>query len=421
MNKSYAPFFSLLLSTGILLVGNGLNNTLISVRGDIENFSGSIIGMIGAFYYAGFFIGIYHCSRIVKRAGHIRAFAAFASLASVTPLIHSLFPNEVLWMILRAVTGYCFSGLFLIIESWLNEQATNESRGRLFGSYLIINFISMTLGQLILNIASPSGNTLFVLASILVSVSLLPLTLTKSVQPPPITSIKVDLKALWKMSPIGTAGCFVVGIVGSTFWSLAPVFLRDSGLDVQSLSFFMSAVIIGGAVGQYPIGYLSDHTDRRWVVVFVTACAATAELVLALFSGKTSEIGFLLMGFGLGVFSLTLYSICVAQANDHTKEGDFVVVSGGLLLVFSMGAVIGPLINSTAMLFFESYVIFISAACVHGALGIFVLVLIVRISPLLPEERRDFVAVPLSRTGPEPIKFDPRTKNLEDEESSNKN
>ena len=413
MNKSYAPFFSLLLSTGILLAGNGLNNTLISLRGDIEDFSGTIIGMIGAFYYAGFFLGTFHCPRIVKRAGHIRAFAAFASLASVAPLIHSLFPNEILWMILRAVTGYCFSGLFFIIESWLNEQASNETRARLFGTYLVINFISMTLGQLLLNIASPSGSTLFVLASILVSISLLPLTLTKSVQPPAITAIKVNLRSLWKMSPIGTMGCFVVGLIGGSFWSLTPVFLRDSGLSVQNLTFFMSAFILGGAVAQYPIGYLSDHTDRRWAIVFVTTCAAAAEIVLVLFSGKVSEYIFLLMAFGLGTFSLTLYSICVAQANDHTKEGDFVVVSGGLLLVFSIGAVIGPIINSTAMLFVDSYVIFVTAACFHGAFGMFVLVLIAKISPLLPEERSEFVAVALSRTGPEPIQFDPRTKDIE--------
>jgi MFS family permease len=409
MSKNYAPFFSLLLSTGILLVGNGLNNTLISVRGDIENFSGTIIGMFGAFYYAGFFLGSFQCSRIVKRAGHIRAFAAFASMASVSPLVHSLFPNEVLWMILRALTGYCFAGLFLIIESWLNEQATNETRGRLFGIYLVINFISMTLGQLILNLASPSGSTLFILASILVSISLLPLTLTKSVQPSPITSSKINILALWKMSSIATTGCLVVGIVGSTFWALAPVFLRESGLNVKSLSFFMSAYIFGGAVAQFPIGFLSDRIDRRWVIALVTICAAGAEATLVIFSGKTSEFWFLMMAFGLGAFSLCLYSICVAQANDHTKEGDFVVVSGGLLVMFSIGAVFGPLVNSIAMLFIsETYIIFIFSGIAHGALGIYVLISIAKFSPILPEERREFVAVPLSRTGPDPIEFDPR-------------
>ena len=412
MSRSNASFFSLLFSTGILLVGNGLNSTLISVRGDMEDFSGTIIGMIGAFYYAGFFLGSFHCSQIVKRAGHIRAFAAFASLASVTPLIHSLFPNEILWMILRALTGYCFSGFFLIIESWLNEQATNETRGRLFGTYLVINFISMTLGQLILNLAPPSGNTLFILASILVSISLLPLTLTKSVQPRPITSSKINLLALWKMSPIGTTGCLVVGIVGSTFWALAPVFLRDSGLNVRNLSFFMSAYIFGGAVAQYPIGFLSDRIDRRWVIAVVTIGAAVAETTLIIMSGKTSEFVFLLMAFGLGAFSLCLYSICVAQANDHTKDGDFVVVSGGLLLVFSIGAVLGPLINSIVMLFIaETYIIFVLSAVSHGAFGLFVLILIANVSPILPEERSEFVAVPLSRTGPDPIEFDPRIEN----------
>jgi len=422
MNKNYAPFYSLLFSTAILTVGNGLHNTLISVRGDIENFSGTAIGVIGAFYYGGFLFGSFQCSRIVKRAGHIRAFAAFASLASVTPLIHGLFPNEILWMVLRSLSGFCFAGLFIIIESWLNEQATNETRGRLLSTYLVINSISLTLGQLILNLASPSGNTLFVLASILVSLSLLPLTLTKSIQPPHTARSKINLLSLWRMSPIGTAGCLAVGLISGSFWSLTPIFIRDSGLSIQTLSFFMSAFIFGGAISQYPIGYLSDRIDRRWVIVFITACAAVAEITLVFFSGKTSEIVFLLMAFGLGIFSLSLYSICIAQANDHTQKGDFVVVSGGLLVTFSIGAVIGPLINSTLMLFVGSYVIFIYAAVVHSTLGLFVLVSIAKFSPIPPEERGEFVSLALTRTSPEPIKFDPRTKNLENnKEPQNKN
>ena len=413
MARAYTSFFSLLLSTGILLIGNGLQSTLISVRGDIEEFSGTIIGLVGAFYFAGFLIGSYQSSVVVKRAGHIRAFAAFASLASVTPLLHALFPQEIVWMVLRALSGYCFAGIYLIIESWLNEQASNEMRGRLFGIYLGIHLISIMLGQLILNVASPSGIVLFVLASILVSISVVPLTLTKSVQPRPIETARVNLPDLWRMSPIGTVGCLVVGLISGPFWTLAPVFVRDAGFDVKGVSFFMTAVILGGAFAQYPIGYLSDRTDRRWVIVLVSVCAAIGEAALVVSSGRVSEAGFYAIAFCLGMFSHSLYSICVAQANDHTREGDFVVVSGGLLFLYSVGAVVGPLVTSFAMLFVETYVIYVYSAVVHAVFALFVVVLIARISPLPREERREFVAIAVSRTGPEPVELDPRTESQE--------
>ncbi|MBU2512308.1 MFS transporter [bacterium] len=393
-------------------MGNGLQGTLISIRGEFESFSNTSIGLIGTFYYAGFLLGSFQCSRVVKRAGHIRAFAAFASLASVAPLIHALFTNEILWMGLRALTGYCFAGLYMIIESWLNEQATNETRGSLFSVYFVITLVAITLGQLILNLASPSEFTLFVLSSVLVSLSLLPLTLTKSIQPLPIESTSIKVFSLWQMTPVGVTGCLVVGLINGVFWILAPVFVSESGFDVKGISFFMTAVILGGAVAQYPIGYLSDRIDRRWVIIMVSMCAAIGEIALVLITGKTSDLIFYLVSFGLGMFAHSIYSVSVAQANDRVTEGDFVAISGGLLVAYSIGAVIGPLIVSAIMILVDTYVIFVYSAILHLLFALFALTTFVKIQPVPPEEKTEFVITSISITGPEPAELDPRTEEL---------
>lgn len=376
----------------------------------MEAFSTLTLGLIGAAYFAGFMAGCIKGATIVKRVGHIRSFAAFASIASAVPLVHLLWFDPIAWGLLRAVSGFCFAGLFMVIESWLNEQASNEHRGGLFSTYLIFNFIAITVGQLLLNVASPGEVTLFIVASILTSVALVPIALTQSVQPGPVQSVTVDLKKLYRISPVGAVGCFVVGLTNGPFWSLGPVFAQNNGLDIKGISFFMTLAILGGAAAQWPLGRLSDRIDRRWVMVGQSGLAVMgggALVTASLFDGEGLLLGAATL---FGASALSLYGICVAHANDQAGPEDFVVMSAGLLLAFAVGAILGPLAVSVAAPFFGLAVVFFFTAATHFGFMIFVVYRIWQRAALPPEVRRGFTPVPISRTGPTPLELDPRAE-----------
>jgi len=416
MARSLAPLFSLLLATAILLMGNGLQGTLIPVRGDIDDFSDMSLGLIGAAYFAGFVFGCWHCPRVVQSVGHIRSFAVFASIASATPLIHPLLPDVGVWLLLRVLAGYCFAGLYMVIESWINENSSNETRGWLLGVYLVVNLTSVTLGQLLLNLSAPEGFALFILASVLTSVALVPVSLTRSMQPAPIESTKIDFVTLWRVTPVSTLGCLIVGMTSGPFWTLGPVFAREAGLDVAGISYFMTAAILGGAVAQIPLGRLSDRMDRRWVIWAICIGGALGALLLAIFQGG-GLVPLLIMSAIFGFFALTLYSICIAHANDHADRSQFVTVSSGLLLLYALGAVIGPLMISFIIPYTGTWFVFGFAAVTYVLFSGFVVARILVKAPVPEEQREDFVAVPISRTGPAPVELDPRT-DTEDNEAA---
>ncbi|MCE9651381.1 MAG: MFS transporter [Parvibaculum sp.] len=408
MTRTLAPFFSLLLATSILLIGNGLLGTLIPLRGGMEHFATATIGGIGSVYFAGFLAGCVLGPHIVRRAGHIRSFAALAGVASVLPLMHVLVIEPFSWAGLRAVHGFCFAGLYMVIESWLNERATNETRGRLFSVYLVVNLSSITLGQLVLNTADPAGFTLFAVVSILTSLALVPISLTTSVQPAPIASTGIYVSKLYKLSPVGLMGSFVVGLTNAPFWTLGPLFAKDSGLDIFGVSIFMTAAIIGGAVAQWPIGRLSDKMDRRLVILGICIGSAAGELALIGARATGHETPLLMAGFLFGVFSLALYSVCVAHTNDHASRESFVSVSGGLLLVYAVGAIIGPSAASLGTSTYGMSFIFMFGAAVHLAFAVFTAYRIASAPALDAAQRADFVAVPFPPTDPTPPELDPR-------------
>lgn len=417
MARSLAPLFSLLLATAILLMGNGLQGTLIPVRGDIDDFSDMSLALIGAAYFAGFVFGCWHCPRVVQSVGHIRSFAVFASIASATPLIHPLLPDAGVWLLLRVLAGYCFAGLYMVIESWINENSSNETRGWLLGVYLVVNLTSVTLGQLLLNLSAPEGFALFILASVLTSIALVPVALTRSMQPAPIESTKIDFVTLWRVTPVSTLGCFVVGMTSGPFWTLAPVYAREAGLDVAGISYFMTAAILGGAVAQIPLGRLSDRMDRRWVIWAICIGGALGALLLSIFQGG-GLVTLLIMSAIFGFFALTLYSICIAHANDHADRSQFVTVSSGLLLLYALGAVVGPLMISFALPYTGTWLVFGFAAISYVLFSGFVVARIMIKAPVPEEQREDFVAVPISRTGPAPVELDPRTETEEHGDAS---
>lgn len=411
MTRSLTPFFSLFFSTAILLVGDGLFGTLLPLRALLEGFSTASLGLMGAAFFAGSMLGALFAPAWVRRVGHIRAFAAFASIASAVPLVHMLSSHLAVWILLRIATGFCLAGLYMIIESWLNEKATNENRGSIFAVYRAVCLVGLTLGQLTLNFAEPSAFTLFAIVAILTSFALVPVSLSRAVQPAPIESHKVSLRALWRISPVGMAGCFVVGLNNGPFWALAPVYAGSTGLDIEGISLFMTAAIVGGALAQVPVGRLSDRVDRRWVLIGALVGVIFAALYLAGAIGVAGKVGLYAGAFFFGASALSLYALCIAQANDHAASHQFVMVASGLGLVSSAGAVIGPLVVSLLIPFFGMGAIFGFSPIVCAPLILMVLARILIRAPVPADERDDFVAVPLTRSATTALELDPRSEN----------
>jgi MFS family permease len=363
---------ALLLSVAVLLVGNGLQGTLIGVRGGLEAFTPSALGVIAAAYYLGFSCGCLSGSWLINRVGHIRTFAVLASIASASALLHSLFVTPLTWALLRIVTGVCLAGLYMVIESWLNGRVDNQRRGALLSIYMIVNFGGAAAGQQLLRVAEPSGFDLFVLSSVLISLALVPVALTTSVAPAAVVTGRLNLVALYRMSPLGVMATFGAGLSNAAFWGLAPLFGLNIGLNTGQIATLMSVIIIGGVTLQWPVGRLSDRFDRRHIIALLTAALTLASLLLYVVAER-DWLWLLIAGFIFGGFSLTLYSLAVAHTNDHTGDSDLVQVSAGLLLMFGAGSVVGPLIAGFAMQAYGSRSLFVYVAIVSFLTTLFAL------------------------------------------------
>lgn len=388
MTKTFAPVAALLLSVAILLTGNGLQGTLLPIRAQLEAFSTVEIGILGSSYFLGFAAGCIWSPALVRRVGHIRAFTAMSAIASAAVLVHAVFTYSWVWWLVRGLTGFCFAALYAVIESWLNERSTNDTRGTIMSVYLIINLTVITVGQMMVTLSDPARFPLFALSSILVSLAAVPVAMTAAAAPAPIESVNIRIKHLIGVSPVGFAGSFAHGVAGGAFWSLAPLFGSKSGMDVPGIAVFMSITVIAGAAGQLPLGRLSDRSDRRGVMIVTCAGAALAAVCLIFFRYTTlhSIHAFAAMW---GFFAFPLYAIAVAHANDFADPKDFVEVSSGLLLVYGAGAVVGPIIASQAMAIYGVNGLFGITAATHILLiGFIVGRMRVRHAPPLEEHVR---------------------------------
>lgn len=363
------PVSALLLSVALLLVGNGLQGALLPLRASAELYSSFEIGVLGSSYFIGFATGCWKGPWVVRRVGHIRAFTAMVALASAVILGHSLVLWEPAWWLLRATSGVCFAVLFMVIESWLNERSHNENRGLVFSLYTVINLLSLTLGQLLLMSGEPTGFTLFLIASILVSIAAVPVALTTSPAPAPIESISVRWGKLFRTSPVGVLGCLAVGLANGSFWSLAPVYAQGDSLDTRSVSLFMSVAVFGGAVAQWPLGLLSDRVDRRWVILLACGGGAAAGFALwTLDAGISPSV--LGAAAAYGIFAFPLYALSVAHTNDHVEPDGYVEAASGLLMVYALGAVVGPTVASALMRFAGVGGLFAFTGVVHVLTGL---------------------------------------------------
>lgn len=337
LTSSWPLFFGLAL----LMVGNGLQGTLLGVRATIEGFDTSTIGLIMSLYYLGYLAGSYYVPKLISKVGHIRVFTALASLASATVLLHGLYPDPWLWAIIRAFTGFAYAGLYIVVESWLNNMSSNKNRGSMLALYLLITNAGLVVGQYLLTVADPAQIDLFIITSVLVSVALLPISLSSRPAPSFEEPSPVSLKALYKISPLGLVGCFGIGITNGTMFSMGAVYATDMGMSIPQISTFMAAYILGGVFFQVPVGKLSDRFDRRKVILFITFMAFIMGFSCFALSHQSVFLLYSAL-FVFGGLSLSIYGLCLAHTNDHLEPSQFVAASSAMILVNGLGAAIGP-------------------------------------------------------------------------------
>ncbi len=407
MTTTLRQLGALLLSTAILITGNGLINTLLPVRAELEAFSTLQIGMLGAVYFVGFIVGCINGPRMIRRVGHIRTFAALSSIAAAMALGLAVLVDPIAWWILRFVIGICFAGLYVVIESWLNDRTGSSNRGAIMSIYTLINFGVLVVGQLLLTTYQPSGFELFSVVAILLGLALVPVSLTTAPSPPQPEIVRLDIQGLWRLSPVGFVGCLAVGLANGSFWSLGPIFASRSGLDVDNLVYFMIGATLAGALMQWPLGRLSDLTDRRFVIVGTAICASVSGILLSSWPEPSITL-LIVLASAFGGFAMPLYAVAVAHANDFADDDSFVATAGGLLLVYGIGAAAGPLIASGLMQYTGTDGLFVFTTIVHGALVVFTILRVrIRAAPA-EQDRSDFVAGP--RTSPMLYEMDPRSE-----------
>lgn len=369
MGKLLIPLASLLSGVGLLVVGTGLMFSAIGAQAGLANFSGLVTGLIMSAYFAGFVFGTYACPEMIRRVGHIRSFAAMASIASCLPLLHVLWLDPWFWGALRFVTGVCLVGLYIVVESWLNVVASSNQRGKVFAAYMAVSGVAMALGQWLILAGDRFGFVPFALVSILFSFALVPITLTPVNEPEPIEAPKLGLIALFAISPIGVIGATASGLLSGAFYSLGHLFGQGVGFSERGIASFMAATILGGAVMQWPVGHLSDRFDRRLVLFWVcVACATVAGT--GYYMAREYEGSLIFLGILYGGLAFTVYGLSVAHVNDLIEPSRVLEVTGGLLLLHGLGATAGPTLGGALMdlMGAESLMLYFAAVLVVLAL-----------------------------------------------------
>ncbi len=347
MIKLVIPITALLMAVALLLLGSGLLNTLLALRAGIEGYADNTTGMIMSGYFLGFFIGTFLALPMIQRVGHIRSFACCAALASCAVLLHVLFVSPLTWGILRVMTGIVLVILYTVIESWLSAQTDGVNRGRVFAVYMVVNLVALAIAQQLLRFGTPEDFLLFAIAAMLISVSLVPITLTRIKQPDihPVPPLKVS--TMYRNAPVAVAGAVLSGLAMGAFWGMGAVFAGRSGLDSNGVATFMSAAIIGGALLQFPLGRYSDTHDRRLVIACVTGLAALAAL--GLWVAASTGIGLLLAIAIYGGFAFAIYPVSVAMLMDSLDAENIVSGASGLLFLHGIGAAFGPALAGQLM------------------------------------------------------------------------
>lgn len=389
--------WALLAGIGILMLGLGLQNSLLGVRANLENFPTAVTGLVMSGYAIGFITSAIFVPKLLRQVGHVRVFAALSALASSAILAHVVVIEPVTWFVLRLITGFCMSGVFIVAESWLNASTKNEERGQLLSIYMVVQMFFWALGQLLLNIADPGGFLLFIAVSVLVSIAVVPLLLSSVASPIISTPRHFSFFDLYRISPLGCVGMVAVGLCQGAFYSMGAVFGQNIGLSVAEISILLAVATLGGMALQWPIGYVSDRFDRRLVLIGVTMMAAIA-MALILIVGTENQIVLTVL-FGIyGGLCLPMYSLCVAHTNDYLEPDQIVGASGALVFSTGLGTMIGPLSISIFMQLFGSLSFVATLMVCHAALGIFAIYRMSQRGSLPLEEQGAHVFVPPAAT-----------------------
>lgn len=350
-----------------LMVSNGLLATLLTLRAGGLGFGETVIGLVQSGYPIGSLLGCLVAPRLVIRVGHVRVFAALASIASTAALIHLVTYDPWSWGAMRMLSGFCFAGLYVVAESWLNGRATNESRGSLLSIYFVIQTGGAAAGQMLLYLSSPDGILLFIVVSVLISLSLVPILISASATPAFEAPERISFLELFRLSPMGLTGCFLNGVAQGAIYIALALYGRAIGLDTGTIGALIGVAMLGGMLFQFPLGRLSDRIDRRLVIVGSAGLAVPLCLALASAGGSFANLFVLYAGVGiLGGLTLPIYSICVAHTNDYLKPGQIVAASGTLVLVLGAGVVFGPTLGSLAIEHYGPAGLFVLLAMVQG-------------------------------------------------------
>lgn len=340
MLKVLTQSWPLLMGVMLLMVGNGIQGTLLGIRGTLEGFSTYQLSYVMAAYFLGFLFGSWAAPRMIRRVGHVRVFAALGSLISALLVIYPVYPDWVLWTVLRIVAGFCFSGIYITAESWINNTASNETRGRALSAYMIVQMIGIIASQIMLNLPDPTGFALFILPSVLVSLAFMPLLLAPTPAPAFDGARRVSFGRLFRISPLGCVGMLLTGGIFSAMFGMASVWGAKEGLTLSQISIFVGAIYLGGLVLQYPIGWASDRMDRRTLIMGLSGVATLVMLAAALLPLPFAA----LVGIAtiLGGITNPVYALLIAYTNDFLPREQMAGASAGLIFLNGFGAVFGP-------------------------------------------------------------------------------
>lgn len=384
-----SPVLPLFAGLALLMVGNGLLSSLLGIRSDLEGFDTVVIGVVMSLYYVGFLVGSLTVPRWLVAVGHIRVFAGLTSLVAAAALSYSLLIDPIAWGVLRFVVGLCMSGLYVTIESWLNQRATNQTRGRLLSVYMLVVTFGLGLGQLLLGVGDPAGFVLFILVGILVSLAVVPVAMIRIPTPSEVIPVRLSLRSLGATAPLGVLAVLVAGSAGGAVLAIGAVYATRVGMTPGQVGVFMSVSIIGGAVTQYPLGRLSDRVPRRRVILGV-AVAATAAGLAGTVVDPGSSWQFVIVGV-YGGLAFPMYSLAVSNVNDVMPENQLVAAAAGIVFVFGVGSVLGPIIVSVLMAVLGSAGYFWGLAAFFVPLAIYALIRVVFITRPI---QRGFVSLP---------------------------
>ncbi len=410
MYRSLISVFSLLTGTLFLLVGSGMQGLVMPLRGQAEGFTVGQLGLLGTGWASGFVFSCFVSPRLISRVGHVRAFGAFAAVGAIVALLSALMIDPISWFLLRILTGFVMAGAFMVIESWLNDAATNENRGVVFGMYLMVTYAGITLGQLGAAFGTTANTSLFIVTGIFYCLALVPTSLSSAASPKLPSEAKLDIRAIWRNSPIAALGCFVVGIANGCFGTLGAVYASRIGLSSTKVAIMMSAAVLAGAIIQIPVGRFSDKTDRRYVLAAAATGAALVGLGMIWFQPRSTSL-ILVMVSIYGALAYSLYSLAVAHANDFADPSNFVKLSSGLLLLYGAGTIIGPLFGAAAMEYIGPEGLFGVTATSHLVVAGYAIVRSMKRAPIPISLRRVFRSTPSERAlTPESVRLDPRSE-----------